>query len=95
MRPSKRVAVSGTAIHIRGSRLIALMCSQNSFASDQVLREIYVAGDYKKPFIVFQLDPTEFPDDVRYFVSGFPQIPAASIKASNLKAEIELLLAAR
>jgi len=56
---------------IRMSRLVALMCSQNAFLSDHVIREVYVAGDFKKPFIAFQLDATEFPDKVLYFVSGF------------------------
>ena len=79
---------------IRTSRLIALMCSRNAFASDHVIREIYVAGDYKKPFIAFQLDATEFPDEVLYFLSGFPRIPIATIDAQRLRSEIARLLAA-
>lgn len=79
---------------IRTSRIIALMCSRNAFASDHVIREIYVAGDYKKPFIAFQLDATEFPDEVLYFLSGFPRIPIATIDAQRLRSEIARLLAA-
>ena len=69
---------------IRTSRLVALMCSQNAFASDHVIREVYVAGDYKKPFIAFQLDSTEFPDEILYFVSGFPRVPVATIDRQQL-----------
>ena len=60
---------------IRMSKLVALMCSRHAFESDHVIREVYVAGECKKPFIAFQLDPANFPDDVLYFVSGFPRVP--------------------
>jgi hypothetical protein len=79
---------------IRSSKLVALMCSRNAFASDHVIREIYVAGDFKKPFIAFQLDLTNFPDDVLYFVSGFPRIPIASVNARQLQSEIARMVAA-
>src|SRR5262249_37421839 len=58
---------------IRNSKLVALMCSENAFASDHVIREVYVAGDCKKPFLPFLLDVTELPDEVLYFVSGYPR----------------------
>jgi hypothetical protein len=57
-----------------------------------VIREVYLAGDWKKPFIVFQLDPTEFPDDIIYFVTGFPRFPAA-IHPKQLRSEILRLTA--
>jgi len=79
---------------IRTSRLVALMCSQNAFMSDHVIREVYVAGDYKKPFITFELDSTEFPDEILYFVSGFPRIPAAGMDPQRLRSEIARLVAA-
>jgi TIR domain len=73
---------------IRASKLVALMCSRNAFASDQVIREVYVAGDNKKPFIVFQLDLTDFPDEVQYFISGFPRIEVANLDLQGLRSEI-------
>ena len=79
---------------IRTSRVIALMCSQNAFTSDHVLREVYVAGDYKKPFIVFQLDSANLPDEILYFVSGFPRLPIATVDRQQLRSEIARLLAA-
>jgi len=36
---------------IRTSKMVALMCSRSAFASEHVLHEIYVAGDFKKLFI--------------------------------------------
>jgi hypothetical protein len=68
---------------IRTSKLVGLMCSQNAFTSDHVVREVYVAGDFKKPFVAFLLDTTELPDEVVYFVSGFPRIPLVDIADSD------------
>ena len=31
-----------------------------------MLSEVYVAGDFKKPLVFFQLDPADFPDDLLY-----------------------------
>jgi hypothetical protein len=78
---------------IKTSRLVALMCSQNAFTSDHVIREVYVAGDYKKPFIAFQLDHSEFPDEVQYFVSGFPRLPIEALDKSQLRSELARLVA--
>ena len=65
---------------IKSSQLVALMCSQNAFKSDHVIREIYIAGDCKKPFLVFQLDHSEFPDEVLYFVTGFPRLSVTALE---------------
>jgi hypothetical protein len=78
---------------IRASRLVALMCSQHAFATGQVIREVYLAGDFRKPFIVFQLDPTEPPDEVLYFVSGFPRVPV-NVSRELLRSEIARLITA-
>jgi hypothetical protein len=78
---------------IKSSKLVALMCSQNAFQSDHVIRELYVAGDYKKPFIAFQLDQSEFPEEVQYFVSGFPRLPVGSLKSGLVRSEIARLVA--
>jgi hypothetical protein len=77
---------------IKSSRVIALMCSRNSFESDHVIREIYVAGDFKKPFIAFELDPTEMPDELRYFLSGFPRVPAKTLDPDSLRVELARLV---
>jgi hypothetical protein len=76
---------------IRDSRYVALMCSAQAFGSDHVIREVYIAGEHKKPFIAFLLEPIEFPDDVLYFVSGFPRVPVASLDREQLRSEIARL----
>lgn len=73
---------------IESSQLVALMCSHNAFTSDHVVREVYVAGDYKKPFIAFLLDQTTFPAEFLYFLSGFPRIPARNLALEQLRSEI-------
>jgi hypothetical protein len=78
---------------IRASKLVALMSSKNAFNSDQVIREVYIAGDSKKPFVIFQLDVTDFPDDVLYFVTGFPRIPVDYLNQQQLSSEIARLIA--
>jgi len=79
---------------IKASRVVALMCSENSFASDHVIREVYVAGDYKKPFIAFQLDHSDFPEEVLYFVTGFPRVPVEELDSQQLRSELARLVAA-
>jgi hypothetical protein len=74
---------------IKSAKVVALMCSRNSFASDHVIREVYVAGDYRKPFLAFQLDRSEVPDELNYFLSGFPRVPVdGGVSADKVKAEI-------
>ncbi len=78
---------------IKSSQVMALMCSRNAFQSDHVIREVYVAGDHKKPFLLFQLDPCQFPDEILYFVSGFPRVPLDGIQAGQVRSEIARLMA--
>ncbi|MGH6815067.1 MAG: TIR domain-containing protein [Hyphomicrobiaceae bacterium] len=59
---------------IAASRSVALMSSKNAFASDRIVRQIYLAGSCHKPFITCQLDDTELPDDVWHFVAGYPRV---------------------
>jgi hypothetical protein len=77
---------------IKTSRFIALMCSSNAFASDHVIREVYIAGDLKKPFIVFLLEPGDLPNDILYFVTGFPRITVTKMDMQALRLEISRLV---
>jgi len=79
---------------IKSAELVALMGSRNAFASDHVIREVYVAGDHKKRFVVFQLDQSEFPDEVLYFTTGFPRISVAALDHQRLRNELSRLLLA-
>jgi hypothetical protein len=49
---------------IRQSKQVAPIISQH--AASTMLSEVYVAGDFKKPLVFFQLDPADFPDDLLY-----------------------------
>lgn len=79
---------------IRGCRSVLIMCSENAYRSDHVVREVYVSGDYKKPFIVVQLDDAEFPDDFQYFLSGFPRIKLEEFAPEQFASKITALIPA-
>lgn len=80
---------------IRESGVIAVMCSRHAFDSDHVVREVYVAGDFKKPFLNVHLDSTEFPDDLRYFLTGYPRVPAGELEQASTRDVITPLLQGR
>ncbi len=44
------------------------------------------------PFLVFQLDHSEFPDEVLYFVTGFPRLSVTAIDPQGLRTELSRLL---
>jgi hypothetical protein len=77
---------------IRTSKVVALMCSKNAFASDHVIREVYMAGKFKKPFLSFLLDRTELPDEINYFISPYPLLPVTTMHESELKSAVEKFL---
>ncbi len=90
---SEEIRYGGRIVRaIRVCRSVVLMCSAQSFQSDHVVRELYVSGDYKKPFIAVQLDRTEFPDDFQYFLSGFPRVSTDDMRLPELAAAIKGLL---
>jgi hypothetical protein len=59
---------------LRDTEYVALMCSKNAYLSDHVIREVYAAADMQKPFVVFMLDESQLPDEMLYFVTGFPRL---------------------
>jgi plasmid stabilization system protein ParE/DNA-binding transcriptional regulator YdaS (Cro superfamily) len=73
---------------IRSVDVVALMCSRHAFESDHVVREIYVAGDFKKAFVAVQLDDAEVPDELHYFLSGYPRLPLSQIKPDRIRQEL-------
>jgi TIR domain len=79
---------------IRTSKLVAVMGSKNAYSSDHVTREVYVAGDLRKPFIAFQLDQSDIPDEILYFVTGFPRVPIKGVSSQQLRSEIARLIVA-
>lgn len=79
---------------IRSSKVVALMGSRNSFGSDHVVREVYVAGDLKKAFVVVQLDDADIPDELLYFITGFPRVKANERAPDHIRKEIARFVAA-
>ena len=53
---------------IKATELFCLMCSAQSFASDHVRREIYLADKYSKPILPVMLDAAMMPEDIEYFL---------------------------
>lgn len=53
---------------IRDSDTFCLMCSAESFQSDNVRREIYIADKYKRKLLPVRLDFSEMPEDFEYFL---------------------------
>lgn len=53
---------------IKATELFCLMCSAQSFASDHVRREIYLADKYDKPILPVLLDTATMPEDIEYFL---------------------------
>jgi hypothetical protein len=53
---------------IRGSDTFCLMCSVESFQSDNVRREVYIADKYKRKLLPVRLDSAEMPADFEYFL---------------------------
>lgn len=56
---------------IRESRAVVLMASPNSYASDQVVRELYLAMNHKKTIVPIEIEPAELPDELQYILAPF------------------------
>lgn len=78
-------------------RKVAVMCSDNAFRSDDVVREMHVAKRARKPLVAFFLDrkeaPARLPGDFEYFLPGYPWIFVQALGASALKTELRRTLA--
>ena len=60
---------AGTIVRaIKSSERFCLMCSAQSFASDHVRREVYLADKYQKPILPVRLDDALMPEDIEYFL---------------------------
>ena len=81
---------------IKASRRVAVMCSDNAFQSDEVVRELYVAGGHKKPFVAFFLDREpgleHLPEAFEYFLSGFPFVAVRGRDDKALRGDIRRVL---
>ena len=71
------------------SKLVALMCSENAYDSDHVLREIIMAADdFSRPIVAFQLDQAPPTDDFLYWLKLCPRIAVAGAEPETIRVEI-------
>ena len=56
---------------IKGSRAVVLMASPSAYASDQVVRELYLAMGSKKIIVPIELEPADLPDELAYILAPF------------------------
>jgi TPR repeat protein len=56
---------------IRESRAVVLMASPNSYASDQVVRELYLAMNHRKPIVPIEIEPADLPDELQYILAPY------------------------
>ncbi len=80
-----RVNISGGATWpeaivqaIKGARGIIVFCSHHSLGSDNVLREVNLAAEFKKPILPVLLEPVQVPDSFHYYLSTRQIIDASA-----------------
>lgn len=56
---------------IKGSRAVVLMASPSAYASDQVVRELYLAMGSRKIIVPIELEPADLPDELAYILAPF------------------------
>jgi class 3 adenylate cyclase len=56
---------------IRECRAVVLMASPNSYSSDQVVRELYLAMNHRKTIVPIEIEPAEMPDELQYILAPF------------------------
>lgn len=56
---------------IKSSRAVVLMASPSAYASDQVVRELYLAMGSKKVIVPIELEPADLPDELAYILAPF------------------------
>lgn len=60
---------------LRESQAVMLIGSSSAFESDQVMREMYLAMDMKKPIVPMIVDDAPMPDDFQYILAQYQRHP--------------------
>lgn len=68
---------------IKSAEQFCLMCSEQSFASDHVRREVYLADKYGKAMVPVRLDAAEMPEDIEYFLAGRQWVDLTSLSEDD------------
>jgi hypothetical protein len=78
---------------IKAARGILVMCSRQSFRSDHVKREVYLADKYKKPIVPVFVEPVEPPDDFEYFLAGLQRLDWYAAPSADRRAALTAAVA--
>jgi len=76
---------------IKGSRAVVLMASPSAYASDQVVRELYLAMGSKKIIVPIELEPADLPDELAYILAPFQR---HAVQAGDMRGVLSRALAA-
>lgn len=68
---------------IRSAGRVLVMCSQRAFQSPHVLREVYLAGHFRKPLVPVFLEEAEPPDDFLYHFAGVQHLRLYALPAGE------------
>jgi serine/threonine protein kinase len=86
--PGSRAWAAKIVNGMRGAQVVLLFSSANSMSSENVLEEIYLAKELKKPILVARIDHTPFSDDVLLFLTRTQHIDAATMPAADFGAAV-------
>ncbi|HET9662272.1 MAG TPA: TIR domain-containing protein [Thermomicrobiales bacterium] len=73
---------------IRGSMLVAVLCTAPAMASRNVRQELQLAWEENRPILPLLLESIEFPDSISYFLRGRQWIDVANRPQAEWLAEI-------
>jgi hypothetical protein len=76
---------------IKGSRAVVLMASPSAYASDQVVRELYLAMGSKKIIVPIELEPADLPDELAYILAPFQR---HAVQTGDMRGVLSRALAA-
>jgi hypothetical protein len=77
---------------IKASGRFCLMCSAQSYDSNNVRREVYLANKYDKAMVPILLDDAKMPDDIEFFLVDTQWLDLTKLDESERSAAIKELL---
>ncbi len=79
---------------LRGSRVVLVFCTPASMASENVAREIYMAGKEKKRIVNVVLEEAQIPDGVAYYLTPTQHIDVRGADPGQFATQVRGMLAA-
>ena len=77
---------------IKASGRFCLMCSAQSYDSNNVRREVYLANKYEKAMVPILLDGAKMPDDIEFFLVDTQWLDLTKLDENERSAAIKELL---